>query len=264
MTRKKRKHTVAMVIGCAHMPYVLKPAWNLTVQAIEIIKPDILLLNGDGADFAGICPMNKDVRVEVNFEKDELIPVRACVDELESAVSRQCDLIWQEGNHEHWWSKYYLDKPAVRAKTWFEELKLTNKWEIREYDDEEMPEITFGDLTVAHGTKVRQHSGWTARAELNDRWVPIMIAHTHRMGSYFFTPADTGVIYDAYEIGCLADQTTARKYMKKKPNWQHGFAVVSFDKKSGWFEVALKKISRIRNTPTYRLGLHEGVLECKM
>jgi len=152
----------------------------------------------------------------------------------------------------------------VRSSKWFDEMKLGRKWEIREYDDEEMPTIGLGDLTVTHGTKVRAHSGWTARAELLDRWSPIMIGHTHRMGSFFFTPAETGIIYDGYEIGCLADQTTARKYMKKKPNRQAGFAVVSFDQKSGWFDVSLKKISRMKDSPVYRLGLHEGIFTAEV
>lgn len=244
------------------MPYVLKPAWELFLKAVEIIKPDILVINGDGGDFAGIHPKNKDKRAEAMFVEDELHPMRAQVDDLEAAAPNKCDLVWGEGNHEHFWVKYHLIQAATTpiAPTWHEALGVNRKWQVLEYDHEEMPLFMLGDLTVAHGTKVRAHSGWTAKAELLDRWNPILIGHTHRMGSYFFTPAETGIIYDAYEIGCLADQATARKYMKKKPNWQPGFAVVSFDAKSGWFDVALKKISRVQGKPHYRLGLHEGIL----
>jgi len=260
---KKRKHTVAVVGGCFHLPYVLKPAWRLFLKAVDIIKPDILVVNGDGMDFAGICPMNKDVRTEVMFEQEELEPGRKYIRALEAAAGN-ADLIWQEGNHEHWWQKYYLDKPAVRERAWHEEIGLdTAGWDVRVHRGQEMPSMMLGDLTVTHGTRVRAHSGWTARAELMDRWRPVLIAHTHRLGAFYYTPSDTGVIYDAYEIGCLADQTTARKYMKKKPNWQAGFSVVSFDK-SGWFDVALKKISRRVGTDTYQLGLHEGIFTEKV
>ena len=256
---KKRKHTVAIVVSCIHLPYVLQSAWKLFLQAVDIIKPNVLVVNGDGCDFAGIYPKNKDKRAEVRFVEDELEPSRKYIDELEAVINRNCETMWLEGNHEHFWEKYHLDKAATIAPTWHEALRLGRDWEVREYNHAEQPSIMLGDLIVAHGTRVRAHSGWSAKAELLDRWHPILIGHTHRMGSFYFTPADTGIVFDAYEIGCLADQTTARQYMTKKPNWQMGFAVVSFDQKSGWFEVDLKKISRMRGGTLYRMGLHEGI-----
>ena len=259
MAKRKRKHTVAVVVSCIHLPYMVQPAWRLLLKAIDIIKPDVFILNGDGCDFAGICPMNKDRRTELQFIENELNPTRKYIGELEAAIPSKCGMVWLEGNHEHWWSGYHRNTATTTlAPTWYQALTLGPRWEVREYEEEEMPSIELGDLTVTHGTKVRAHSGWTARAELLDRWTPVLIGHTHRLGAFYFTPAETGVIYDAYEIGCLADQTTARKYCKKKPNWQLGFAVVSFDK-SGWFDVSLKKISRLRDKPLYRLGLHEGI-----
>jgi len=263
---KKRKHTVAIVAGCLHMPYVLEPAFKLFLKAVDIIKPDILIINGDGMDFAGICPRNKNMRDEVLFEEQELRPARKMIDSIEAAAGN-ADRWWLEGNHEKWWEDYYEDKPAVRARTWYAPDAFNMEgWKILTHNRKEMPYTTLGDLTVTHGTKVRGHSGWTAKAELLDRWRPILMAHTHRLGAFYFTPADEGVIYDAYEIGCLADKRTSRKYMKKKANWQPGFSVVSFDK-SGWFDVALKKISRIAGTDTYRMGLHEGIfterIKCK-
>ncbi len=260
MPKHKRAHTVAIVVSCIHLPFVLKPAWKLFLQAVDIIRPDLLVVNGDGCDFAGIHPKNKVKRDEVLFETQELIPTRIYIDELEAAIPTKCDTIWLEGNHERFWYRYHLEQAATTEPTWHEELGLDTRWQVLEHNREEMPSLTLGDLTVTHGAKVRAHSGWTAKAELLDRWNPVLIGHTHRMGAFYFTPSETGVVFDAYEIGCLADQTTARKYMRKKPNWQIGFAVVSFDQKSGWFDVSLKKISRMRDAPTYRLGLHEGIL----
>jgi len=258
MIKKKSKHTVSIVVSCIHLPYVNKAAWRLFLQAVDTIKPDNLILNGDVFDFSGVR-RNATKEQEVNFVHDELMPGMKYIEEMESVIPIKCKRYWIEGNHEHFWYYYHQESAATIAPTWQEAIDLDSKWNVLAYDGEEMPLMKLGDLTITHGTRVRAHSGWTARAELNDRWTPTLIGHTHRMGSYYFTPSETGVVYDAYEIGCLADQATARQYMKKKPNWQHGFAVVSHDEASGWFDVSLKKISRLAGTNTYRLGLHEGI-----
>ena len=254
----KRKHTVAVVANCLHMPYVFKPAFELFLVAVEKIHPDILVINGDGVDFAGISPHNKNKRVEVVFEEEEIAPTLGLIKAIEGVAGRRCEKVWLEGNHEKWYEGYYRDKIAETPRTWADALKLGKNWQVEMMDGKELPTMTLGKLLITHGSMIRAQSGWTARAELNARWRPVLIGHTHRLGSYYFTPAETGIIFDAYEGGCLADPYTSRRYMRKKPNWQFGFSVVSFAK-DGWFEVVQKRISRLDGSAKYQMMLHEGV-----
>jgi len=48
-----------------------------------------------------------------------------------------------------------------------------------------------------------------------------------------------GRVLSGYEAGYMADPRLHKEYMKTRPDWQQGFAVVHFDDNTKYFDVDL-------------------------
>jgi hypothetical protein len=80
--------------------------------------------------------------------------------------------------------------------------------------------IEVGNILMMHGHMARKHSGWTAKAMLDELGTSVVHNHTHRLGAIFKT--DRGGSYLGIENGCLCSMDA--EYIKGLPNWQHGFS----------------------------------------
>ena len=78
-----------------------------------------------------------------------------------------------------------------------------------------------------HGNIIRKHSGYTAKALLEEMGVSGECGHTHKAGSHFKT--DYNDEKGFYENGCLCDFSLSKYWFKKpKPNWQYAISVIKF------------------------------------
>lgn len=100
--------------------------------------------------------------------------------------------------------------------------------------------VRFGHLLVKHGTVVRAHAAYSARAELEREGVSGMSGHTHRIGEYSVT--NRGGFRKWVEAGCLCRLDP--EYMPGTiPNWQQGLAYGAFAE-SGRFSLHTAHVIR--------------------
>ena len=92
--------------------------------------------------------------------------------------------------------------------------------------------VRYKKFMVLHGTVVRKHSAYSAKAHFENLGKSSFNNHTHRLGSYYKT--DEGGTHVAVECGCMC--TLSPKYIDGIPNWQQGFAVIYLNKKTNWYQ----------------------------
>lgn len=87
-----------------------------------------------------------------------------------------------------------------------------------------------GGIAVTHGSVIRKDSGGSAKCQYQQYGCSLIMGHTHRGGSYYFTDA-TGT-HTAYENFCLCDLKP--HYVVGTPNWQQGWSVIYHSKKGAF------------------------------
>ena len=123
--------------------------------------------------------------------------------------------------------------------------------------------ISFGNLLIGHFDRCYKHSAYTAKNLVADKGMSLIQAHTHRQGVYNVTWIKRQVT--GVELGCLCNPGLG---YKEDPNWQQGFAIVSFSGKH--FSIQLISIIRVAegysfaifNNKVYQMrheDEHEGV-----
>ena len=80
-----------------------------------------------------------------------------------------------------------------------------------------------GDLYITHGSIVRKHAGYTARAEFEKNGCTGISAHTHRDGKY--TVRNRGGHFAWWENFCLCDLNP--EYVDGIANWSQGWSLVT-------------------------------------
>ena len=272
MTHKKRtedKRPIkffdkVVVYGDVHDPFVDEPVFDMFLEALRIIKPNVIVELGDGIDFFQLSKFSVDPerRYALASDRDAFVRRRLAVS---NAVGKKCLRKYLPGNHE-WRLKEYLRTKASELSN-IPELSISEflgldalGWDYRGFDGAQNPTIEIGKLLVTHGHIVRKHSSYSARAILEDYGQSVLVGHTHRLGSYWRSTLDTTHV--AYENGCLCSLSAGKSYVKGAINWQRGFSVVSVDPQTGWFRVHQIPIVKVPGKQVCRLQLNECILEC--
>lgn len=93
--------------------------------------------------------------------------------------------------------------------------------------------VRCGPIVLTHGTKCRPHSGYSAKAALDEFGQSVIVGHTHRIGAIArrYPPNRT---LRAYENGCLCKLTPSpfNQYTKGKADWQQGFTILEVGSRS--------------------------------
>jgi hypothetical protein len=215
------------VIGDVHLRWVDKAAYELTLAALEFIKPTHVILNGDILDCTGLSKYAKDPD-EVDRLQEEINAWERFVRAIRRIVGATVPLWYTLGNHEARLERYLQDNaPALRS---LDALTLASLLKFPEYG------VTFyrdeivlaqRNLVVHHGTKVRNFAGLSAKAELEKKrfQVSSLSGHTHRMGVVYTSLPYSERVVGAWEGGCL-HRLDAEYIPGGHPDWQHGMTVV--------------------------------------
>lgn len=172
-----------LLIPDTHRPYHSRRAFGLLLKAaIEIIKPDTLVILGDFGDFYAASQHDKDPR-RVSKLKEELDDVAYGLDALDSipGVKRK---VYCSGNHE-WRQARHIAKYAPELDglvvSWSEYLQLGRRgWELIPYKRIGI----VGNMLVTHETGIggmhapKRVLDLTASMGATD----IAFGHTHRLG----------------------------------------------------------------------------------
>lgn len=210
----------SVVINDLHVPFEDKTAVKLVLSYIKREKPEIVILDGDIADFYKISHYDKDpCRLETL--QDELDLVVKFLRELRKA-SGTAKIIYIQGNHEDRLRRYLWnigkDISSLRC------LKLNQLLEFKELGIQYCEKgYRLGKLYITHGGVVRKHSGYSAKAEYDRYGCSGISGHTHRDGKY--TIRHMSGHFAWWENYCLCDLEPA--YIEGIANWTQGFSVVT-------------------------------------
>lgn len=203
-----------------HVPYHDEKAWLLMLKAAKRLKPDIVVVLGDFADFYAVSAHSKnperaaDLKYEVDCVKEKLAQLNKL------GATRK---IYVEGNHEFRLERYLCD----RAPALFGTVKVKDLLDLDEHGWEFTPyrkATRIGKLRITHDTgKAGQNAHRQAMGAFRHS---IIIGHTHRMEMSVVGSAD-GKPAVAAMFGWLGDFDSV-DYMHEieaRSNWVHGFGI---------------------------------------
>lgn len=218
-----------------HYPYQDDGALAVLYDVLAHVSPDLVVCHGDLLDCEQISRYPKDpfgrtsLADEIRLAGQHLARV--------TALTPNADHWFIEGNHEERLKRLIWKMAEDRAvgelimlagmrdaMSWEKLLGLDSLgWEFTPYGKHR---LLRDRLVCCHGESVRKHSGYSAKAEHDAYRKSGMSGHTHRMGSYYHTGYD-GQVQGWHELGLMG--RIRADYVKRPPNWQQGFAVVTWD-----------------------------------
>ena len=206
-----------------HYPFQDPRAVALAQKIVHDFKPDILIRGSDALDFYSVSRFLRSRTVYAGQLKDEIEAWKVAEKEWADVVPKDTKKPFLVGNHEDRLQRYILAQaPELEGLPALELQNLLefNKFGIRMAYNNEV--VVDTQLLIKHGTVVRKHSAYTAKAELeNEKYgITVMSGHTHRAGVHWATTR-RGLVA-AYECFCLCSQNPS--YMGK-PNWQLGLSL---------------------------------------
>lgn len=226
-----------IVIGCAHAPFHLQPAFKAVQQLLHDNKSDIvgLVLDGDFLDMNSLSSHDKGrkpipgVTLDWEYKESEQL-----LDSLLDPLASNIEKIYIFGNHEDRYHRYMSDidnsKLGTSLKGPVAGLNLINKgFDIYENWKEDF--VTLGHhLDVSHGEFFNVHS---AKKHIDTYRRSILYYHTHRVQQYI-----EGAV-GGYNGGSMADFTApvfgyASRAMKN--SWLNGFNAVHVDEQ-GFYHI---------------------------
>jgi predicted phosphodiesterase len=224
---KKRKRTSEggklkkiLIVSDAHHPYVDKKAWALLLKVGADIKPDVILTQGDFADFYSVSSHSKDPSRMTRFE-DEIESVNKALDQLDALGAKEKHFI--AGNHCDRLQRYLNDKaPELDGLVSVPQLFRLKKrgWKYTPYKDS----VKIGKLNATHDVGT---AGKTAVfSALSTFQHNIVIGHVHRV-SFHVEGNATGEAHVGASFGWLGDKNSVDYMHRVKVNrdWAHGFGV---------------------------------------
>lgn len=216
--------TRVLAAGDFHFPHQHVGAVEAFLGRVTSFRPHHIMLMGDLADCEAISGFSRAPGTP--GLQTELEAVRGFLGRLRRAIPKGCEIHIMEGNHERRLHKTLQENPGLYD---LDGLKWPNLLQLE--DGEEW--YPYGEIVHAgvhvggyHGSVVRKHGGYTARAE-REKVGPypqvLLTGHTHRFGLYPQT--DNAGTRTACETGCMAapDQ---QSYIAGKPNWNVGWVEI--------------------------------------
>ena len=233
-----------MVIGDTHFGMEDWNVLNLFLEAVSIIKPATVVLNGDTLDLFAISRYPKDVR-HIYHLKDEREAYHKFLKMLHDVTADfDCKIYETNANHSgdgvegRWW-RYLSERigeiagiPGIQESLSYENVFLPKDAWSRIQLVEHL-ELCNGDLdnqfVIMHGDVVRRHGGFSARGILEKWYTSAMVNHTHRIGMTPQTFPAIGSkktrVVRVYENGCACSLTPC---YASAANWQNAFSIINY------------------------------------
>jgi hypothetical protein len=221
-----------------HYPYQDEHARSVALQIVRDFDPDVRIALSDGLDFYAVSRFDKDpAKLKAGGLQDEIDAWRAGQREWADASPR-ARVVALLGNHEDRLRKYLWKHPELAD---LDVLKLESVLHFAEHhiEGDVQDELELGNLyklVIKHGSRIRQQSGYTARAELEKEFYTanVISGHTHR-GGVHHAMTRRGVV-SAYEGFCLCRLDPD---YDPQPNWQQGIVLATVSETGVYVEPVL-------------------------
>lgn len=209
-----------VVMNDLQIPFHSVPALDIAFQIIRDVKPTGVVLNGDIVDCYTLSEFAKSPLTHTVL-LDEIALAGELMERL-AGITYIAHRVWIGGNHEDRLRRYvwkHAPQLGELASLGFSEIFKLDKYGFQWYPYGQW--ISLGKLIVTHGSMVRTHSSYSARAHYDRFGTSVLIGHTHRMGQYHVRTATSDHV--AVENGCLCRLDPE---YESYPNWQQGFCFV--------------------------------------
>lgn len=226
-----------LVLSDVHVPYHDKEALRLALEWGKGRKPDVVLLNGDIADFYSISRFESDP-AQRDFA-GELQSVREFLRYIRSQF-KGARVLYKLGNHEErWWHWMWRKAPELMGCDFMDFSAMTHceKHGVEVLGDQRI--ITVGKLSVLHGHEWRAGISTPvnpARGAFLKANECAMQGHLHRTSEHTETSI-SGRVITCWSTGCLCDLHPEYARVNR---WNHGFAEIEMH--GGDFQVVNKRI----------------------
>jgi len=236
------KGTRVLWLGDVHVPYhdsvALKAALDFGLER----ECDHILLAGDFMDFHSISRFNKDPedRHELSFE---LFRGREVLESIRDAFPK-ARMTFMYGNHEDRLQNFLWNR-APELKD-IHALELPVLLDFKKYKIDEVPQmrlVRIGKLVATHGHELRG-GGAGGVNPARSLWLKgretAICGHWHRRSAHSEPSTLTRAHRTAcWSVGCLCFLSPDFMPYNK---WGHGFAIIEFNAKTGFFRVDNREI----------------------
>jgi 3',5'-cyclic AMP phosphodiesterase CpdA len=228
----KRKTKRAIVLPDIHVPLQSKQALECVYQAMEIVKPDTLILLGDVAELESVSMWQWKKKKRPTLE-DQLRLVNRdlrAANRVLDDIDRACDKsgvkqkYYCEGNHEVWLDNFIEENPFLEKEYSVKNAFRLNKRGYHYYPYGKY--LKLGDLNFYHGGHYR--GMYHAINHVRQLASNVMYAHHHDVAREGL--ASMRGVHAAWCIGSLKQYNSeANKWLKgRKVNWSLAFAIVDW------------------------------------
>tara|TARA_R110002020_G_scaffold451011_1_gene664808 strand:+ start:72 stop:845 length:774 start_codon:yes stop_codon:yes gene_type:complete len=249
MTKKDGVVRRAIVIPDQHFPIHDEKAVQVTLKAIEIVKPDTFINLGDVGEWEKVSKHYwKDKEKPALEDKlklidQEILDVNKGIDRFDKVLDKiKCKNRYIcAGNHDEWLDSFVHKHPYLEEYT----FKKACRWKERGYKYYAYNhELKIGKLNFIHGAYATQLH---AKKHLSEYKENIVYGHTHDIQRY--TGTGLGGTCSAWSMGCLKDMSKKEnKWLKGRlVNWNHCFGIIDWFS-NGNFKLEVVEIVKGRTT----------------
>lgn len=224
----------ALIVPDIHCPFQDNRAIGAVLEFAKYFKPNAIIFLGDLFDCKGLSRFLKEPGDEDRFQQE----IDVGIELLGSfrRIAPKAIIKYLKGNHEDRLRKFLFTQGRALAS--LRSLKWPNLLELDslKIDWVESGHLMFHGILIKHGNIVRQHSGYSAKAEMDKNGISGISGHTHRLGKFYHN--SFGGYKTWIEAGCLCRLDSIDWLEGQTPNWHQGIAVGFFKKGSGRFSAS--------------------------
>ena len=180
---KKKLELITVARACDwHIPYHDPVVIEVAFKLLKVLKPSVIVID-EVIDWYSLSRFDKDPERILDLQKN-LDTTVAYLTRLRKLFPKT-RIIMVESNHDKRLKKYLWTNASALSVLRcldFNDLMGLNKLKI-----EYKKFFIYKKVLFKHGSIVRQHSGYTARAEMMKEGTSGSSGHTHCLGSHYKT-----------------------------------------------------------------------------
>lgn len=210
-------------ITCLHIPFHDPKLFALFLVFLKYFKPDRLWILGDVVDWTqvGRWPVDPKRLDKLQDDLDSAINILNIFGKLVPKI----ELFG--GNHEERMIAFLKDHPRIHSLRALQVPALLELYKTNiKYHPYMQPPLKYHGLQIHHGTLIRKHSGWTAKAHYEKYGGCGIIGHCHRGGSYI--KRNTLGVFGWWENMCMC---SLKPHYSGFVDWIQGWSIAYFTKK---------------------------------
>src|ERR1035437_2451639 len=226
MKPRAHKKERVVVLTDWHVPFEDSAVLELELAFCRDEQPKIIVFY-ELHDFYAVSKYDKDPNRKFDLQ-DEIDTVNRWMHRFRVACPKS-RFILLDSNHLNRLKRFlWAEAPALES---LRALKLPKLLELERFGIEFKETFVYKKVLFKHGNIVRKYSSYSARSEFEKEGMSGSSGHTHRLGMYFHRLR--GGEYVWVETGCGCDLNA--EYIEGIANWQHGFAVFTFEADGSYF-----------------------------